>query len=244
MLSLSLLQSGMVGWSNFLPLRIPRNVVMSCGNFKSHATRASTARRARLLRSNENRVANSKHTPLASRVIRKNTEGVSDERKEGREHEAETQRVKRQTVDSRGLRREQKRKGSRGRSGARGWCAIKRGEYKEHTRVGKARDRSPRARRRVKRRERPEERRRGSERASERGKERRTPTSKKITIFAYVNYCLTRMNDRPRYFRPPVDSHQIDCLEREKEEERKRGGGRDLGRSPGRARPSTAPVEP
>jgi len=37
--------------------------------------------------------------------------------------------------------------------------------------------------------------------------------SKKITIFAYVNYRLTRMNDRPRYFRPPVDSHQIDCLE-------------------------------
>lgn len=53
-----------------------------------------------------------------------------------------------------------------------------------------------------------------------RGKERRTPTSKKITIFAYVNYRLTRMNDRPRYFRPPVDSHQIDCLEKEKAEEK------------------------
>lgn len=51
-----------------------------------------------------------------------------------------------------------------------------------------------------------------SGRASARSKERRTPTSKKITIFAYVNYRLTRMNDRPRYFRPPVDSHQIDCL--------------------------------
>lgn len=28
------------------------------------------------------------------------------------------------------------------------------------------------------------------------------------------------MNDRPRYFRPPVDSHQIDCLEKEKEKEK------------------------
>lgn len=71
----------------------------------------------------------------------------------------------------------------------------------------------PGAHGRVKRRETPEERRwRAGERAA-RSKERRTPTSKKITIFAYVNYRLTRMNDRPRYFRPPVDSHQIDCLE-------------------------------
>lgn len=147
----------MVGWSNFLTLHIPRSVVTSCGNFKSHATRASTTRCARLLRSNENRVANSKHTPLArlSRVIRKNT-GGSLTRKEGREHEAETQRVKRQTVDSRGLRREQKRKeGGREEGGS----AIKRGNTRSHTRVGRTRDRSPRARRRVKRRETPEEKR-------------------------------------------------------------------------------------
>lgn len=45
------------------------------------------------------------------------------------------------------------------------------------------------------------------------------------------------MNDRPRYFRPPVDSHQIDCLEDEAaaaEEEEEKGqeeGGRDFGRS-------------
>jgi len=49
-----------------------------------------------------------------------------------------------------------------------------------------------------------------SERATRRGTR---GVSKKITIFAYVNYRLTRMNDRPRYFRPPLDSHQIDCLE-------------------------------
>lgn len=109
-------QNEAVGWSNFLTLHIPRNVVTRCGNFRSHATRASATRRARLLRSNENRVANSKHIPLArlSRVIRKNTGGSLTRegrtRKEGREHEAGTQRVKRQTADSRGLRREQKRK--------------------------------------------------------------------------------------------------------------------------------------
>lgn len=71
--------------------------------------------------------------------------GVSDEgkgrtRKEGREHEAETQGVKRQTVDSRGLH-EGSRKGWRARrkgmKGGRGGAAIKRGEYKEHTRVGR-----------------------------------------------------------------------------------------------------------
>lgn len=65
------------------------------------------------------------------------TQGVSltregrETRKEGREHEAETQRVKRQTADSRGLRREQKRKeGGKegGRGGGRGeGSAIKRG---------------------------------------------------------------------------------------------------------------------
>jgi len=111
------------GWSNFLTLRIPRNVMTSCGNFKSYETRASTTWRARLLRSNENRVANSKHTSLArlSRVIRKNTGGslTRKGRKEGREHEAETQRVKRQTVDSRGLRREQKRKEGGRKGGSR-----------------------------------------------------------------------------------------------------------------------------
>lgn len=103
-------------------------------------------------------------------------------------------------------------KGDERRGG--GGAAIKRGEYKEHTRVGRARDRfPPGAHGRVKRRETPEGKEMASERASARSKERRTPTSKKITIFAYVNYRLTRMNDRPRYFRPPVDSHQIDCLE-------------------------------
>lgn len=71
------------------------------------------------------------------------------------------------------------------------------------------RDPSPRTRRRVKRRESPEGMRQRVERARRKG----TPTSEKITIFAYVNYRLTRMNERPRYFRPPVDSHQIDCLE-------------------------------
>lgn len=151
--------------------------------------------------------------------------GVSDEGKEGREkrdvkHEAETQRVKRQTVDSRGLRREQKGRG-RGRS------TIKRGEIQgAYEGWGRARDRSLRARRRVKRRE-TSGRKGDGERA--RRKERRTPTSKKITIFAYVNYRLTRMNDRPRYFRPPVDSHQIDCLEKEGGGGRR--GGRDFGRS-------------
>lgn len=124
-------------------------------------------------------------------------------------HEAETQGVKRQTVDSRGLRREQKGRGGRGR----GVHDKKGGNTRSIRGTGRALGiRSLRARRRVKRRE-TSGRKGDGERA--RRKERRTPTSKKITIFAYVNYRLTRMNDRPRYFRPPVDSHQIDCLEKE-----------------------------
>lgn len=68
----------------------------------------------------------------------------------------ETQRGKRQTVDSRGLRRGRKREGGE-------WFRDKdegegeREEYKKYTGAGRARD--PSLRRRVKRRETPEERR-------------------------------------------------------------------------------------
>lgn len=147
--------------------------------------------------------------------------GLSDEgrektRKEGREHEAETQGVKRQTVDSRGLY-EGSRKGWRARrKGMKGGGEggrDKKGGIQGAYEGGKGSGPFPPWRTR-------EGEKKGnaggkemaSERASARSKERRTPTSKKITIFAYVNYRLTRMNDRPRYFRPPVDSHQIDCL--------------------------------
>lgn len=85
------------------------------------------------------------------------------ESSKGREYEkrgmlTETQRGKRQTVDSRGLRRGRKREGGE-------WFRDKdegegeREEYKKHTGAGRARDPSLRIRRRVKRRETPEERR-------------------------------------------------------------------------------------
>lgn len=131
------------------------------------------------------------------------------ESSKGREYEkrgmlTETQRGKRQTVDSRGLRWGRKEEGG-------GWFRDKEGregerkEYKKHTKADrKGSGPFPTHTQEGEKKGNTGRKKTASERASIRGRERRTPASKKITIFAYVNYRLTRMNDRPRYFRPPV----------------------------------------
>lgn len=175
--------------------------IVSHGEFDTRALHTHTHTRARTPR-----------RPSVGRVIGKNTGGP--EKEEGSER-GTGEREKRDVYTKQKHREENGRRSTvagyegstRGAGRGKGsGSAIKRGEIQgaHEGGVGRARhpSRTHNTRRRVKRREgrRGKETRRERERASER--ERRTPASKEITIFAYVNYRLTRMNDRPTVFSP------------------------------------------